>query len=182
VREAIAPIPENGCYGWFIWVNASKPCVSPRVIDRPVSDDRSFPTLPADVYQFAGLFGQLVTVFPSQGLIVARFGTDTGTIAGGAPWEEEFYRRVLASITDQQIEMPKPKPDATEVSREDVDRGFFEAAQHPEQFGGGEFPPPLPAAGPARARAVLIKLRPRRPARPASSRCACAARALGPPT
>jgi hypothetical protein len=152
------------------------------VIDRPVSDDRSFPTLPADVYQFAGLFGQLVTVFPSQGLIVARFGTDTGTIAGGAPWEEEFYRRVLASITDQQIEMPKPKPDATEVSREDVDRGFFEAAQHPEQFGGGEFPPPLPAAGPARARAVLIKLRPRRPARPASSRCACAARALGPPT
>ena len=22
VREAVAPIPQNGCYGWFIWVNA----------------------------------------------------------------------------------------------------------------------------------------------------------------
>ena len=163
MRESIAPISENGCYGWFIWLNASKPCVSPRVVDRPVSDERSFPTLPADVYQFAGLFGQLVTVFPSQGLVVARFGQDSGSIAGGASWEEEFYGRVLASITDGPIEMPDPKPDAGEVSREDVDRGFFEAAQHPEQYGGGEFPPPLPPAGPLRARATLIELRARRP-------------------
>ena len=107
MRESIAPISENGCYGWFIWLNASKPCVSPRVVDRPVSDERSFPTLPADVYQFAGLFGQLVTVFPSQGLVVARFGQDSGSIAGGASWEEEFYGRVLASITDGPIEMPE---------------------------------------------------------------------------
>jgi len=163
VREAVAPIPQNGCYGYLIWVNASKPCVAPRVVDRPVSDDRDFPTLPADVYQFAGLFGQLVTVFPAQGLIVARFGQDTGSIAGGAAWEEEFYRRVLGSITDGQIEMPNPKPDAGEVSREDVDRGFLDAVQHPEQYAGGELPPPLPPAGPARARATLIELRARRP-------------------
>ncbi len=163
VREAVAPIPQNGCYGYLIWVNASKPCVGPRVIDRPVSDDRDFPSLPADMYQFAGLFGQLVTVFPGEGLVVTRFGQDTGSIAGGAPWEEEFYRQVLGSITDQPIEMPKPKPDAGEVSREDVDRGFLDAIQHPEQYGGGELPPPLPPAGPARARATLIELRARRP-------------------
>lgn len=163
IREAITPVAQSGCYGWFIWLNASKPCVSPRVVDRPVSDDHMFPTLPADVYQFAGLFGQLVTVFPAEGLVVARFGNDNGSFAGGAPWEEEFYRRVLASVTDQQIDMPKPKPDAEDVSREDVDRGFFDAAQDPTLFGGGELPPPLPAAGPARARATLIKFRARRP-------------------
>ena len=163
VREAITPIAQNGCYGYFIWVNASKPCVGPRVIDRPVRDERDFPTLPADMYQFAGLFGQLVTVFPSQGLVVARFGQDSGSLAGGAPWEEQFYREVLDSITDEPIRMPKPKPDAGDVSREDVDRGFFEAAQHPDQYGAGVLPPPLPPAGPARARATLIELRNRRP-------------------
>jgi CubicO group peptidase (beta-lactamase class C family) len=157
VHEAISPIPQNGCYGWLIWVNASKPCVSPRVTDRSVSDDNMFPSLPADMYQFAGLFGQLVSVFPSEGLIVARFGNDNGSFAGGTPWEEEFYDRVLASITDQQIDMPKPKP-ASDVSREDVDRGFFEAAQHPDQAGGGEFPALLPPKGPPRARATLIDL------------------------
>ena len=164
MREAVAPIPQNGCYGYLIWVNASKPCVGPRVIDRPVSDDRDFPTLPADMYQFAGLFGQLVTVFPSQGLVVARFGQDSGSIAGGAPWEEEFYRRVLGSITDQPIEMPKPKPDAGEVSREDVDRGFLEADPAPRAISAAASsrrrcrPPGRPAR-----RATLIELRARRP-------------------
>jgi hypothetical protein len=158
VREAITPIPQSGCYGWLIWVNASKPCVSPRVVDRPVSDDNMFPSLPADMYQFAGLFGQLVSVFPSEGLIVARFGNDNGSFAGGTPWEEEFYDRVLASITDKPVDMPKPDPDAADVSREDVDRGFFEAAQHPDEAGGGVSPGLLPPKGPPRARATLIEL------------------------
>ena len=116
------------------------------------------------MYQFAGLFGQLVTVFPEPG--PGRRALRPGHAARSPaerPWEEEFYRHVLGSITDQPIEMPKPKPDAGDVSREDVDRGFFEAVQHPEQYGGGEFPPPLPPAGPARARATLIELRARRP-------------------
>jgi hypothetical protein len=126
------------------------------VTDRPVSDDRMFPSLPADVYQFAGLFGQLVTVFPGEGLVVARFGNDNGSFAGGTPWEEEFYDRVLAAITDGPVDMPKPKPDSQDVSREDVDRGFFEAAQHPEEAQGGEFPQTLPPKGPPRARATLI--------------------------
>jgi CubicO group peptidase (beta-lactamase class C family) len=163
VREAVTPVPQSGCYGWFIWVNAAKPCVSPRVVDRPVSDDRMFPSLPADLYQFAGLFGQLVTVFPSQGLVVARFGNDNGSSAGLPPWEEEFYDRVLASLTDQSVEAPRDAPEAGNVSREDVDRGFFEAAQHPEQAQGGEFPEPLPPKGPPRARAALIKLSAKHP-------------------
>lgn len=163
VRESISPVAQSGCYGWMIWLNASRPCVGPRVVDRPVSDERYFPTLPADAYQYAGLFGQLVTVFPSQGLIIARFGNDSGTIAGGAPWEEDFYGRVLRSITDEPIKLPKPDPDSDAVGRDDVDRGFFESLSRPDEILQGESPPPLPAAGPARARATLIKFRAKRP-------------------
>ena len=159
VRESITPIAQNGCYGWFIWVNAAKPCVSPRVVDRPVSDERDFPTLPADAYQFAGLLGQLVTVFPSQGLVVARFGVDSGSIAGGSDWEEEFYRQVLGSITDAPVKFPKPAHASGDVSREDVDRGFPASLARPQDVIEGESPPPLPPAGPKRARAVLIALR-----------------------
>ena len=163
VTEAITPVAQSGCYGWFIWVNAAKPCVSPRIVDRPVSDDRMFPSLPADLYQFAGLFGQLVTVFPSEGLIVARFGQDNGGTIGVPPWEEEFYGRVLAAITDKPVDMPKPDPDASDVSREDLDRGFFDAAQNPDEAQGGAFPETLPPKGPPRARAALIEMPRTRP-------------------
>jgi CubicO group peptidase (beta-lactamase class C family) len=163
VREAITPLPQSGCYGWFIWLNASKPCVKPRVIDRPVSDERDFPRLPADAFQFAGLLGQLVTVFPGEGLVVARFGVDSGSIAGGSDWEQEFYARVLGSIVDRPVELPKPAPDAGAVSREDVDRGFADSLSRPDEILAGEIPPPLPPAGPGRARAALIKLRATRP-------------------
>lgn len=160
VREAVTPIPQSGCYAWFIWVNASKPCVSPRIGERPVSDERMFPSLPADAYQFAGLLGQLVTVFPSQGLVVARFGVDS---VSGGNWEEEFYGQVLGSIVDEPVEPPKPPPDAGDVSREDVDRGFQDSLARPQEVLEGERPPPLPPQGPARARATTIEPRSKRP-------------------
>ena len=99
VREATSATPTNGCYGWLIWVNAAAPCVGPTVSERPVEQGRDFPDLPADMYKFAGLFGQLVTVFPSQELVVVRTGQDPAlAFAGGADWEHGLYRRVLDSI------------------------------------------------------------------------------------
>jgi CubicO group peptidase (beta-lactamase class C family) len=162
VAEAITPVEQSGCYGYFIWLNASKPCVLPRITERPVSDDRLFPSLPADAYQFAGLLGQLVTVFPSQGLVVARFGSDN---PAGSNWEEDFYGRVLDSIVDEPVERPKPAPDAGSVSRDDVDRGFQDSLARPQDVLEGEVPPPLPPAGPARARATEIEPRSARPTR-----------------
>jgi CubicO group peptidase (beta-lactamase class C family) len=159
VREAVEPIPESGCYGWLIWLNASKPCVGPRIVDRPVTDSRSFPSLPADAYQYSGLFGQWVTVFPSQGVVVVRTGFDTATFDGDTAWQEEMYRRILDSITDDRGRFPKPAADASNVSDQDVDRGFFQAAFDPGAYIGSAAPPPLPPAGPARARAALIKFR-----------------------
>jgi CubicO group peptidase (beta-lactamase class C family) len=159
VTEAVTPSEQNGCYGYLIWVNASYPCVGPRVADRPVEDHRDFESLPADVYQYAGLFGQWVTVFPSQGLLVVRTGQDNGTFTGDAGWQEEMYKRMLGAITDEPVPTPDPSPGVDEVSTEDADHGFFEAGQHPEQYSQGQDPPPLPPAGPLRARATLIEPR-----------------------
>ncbi|MGI8460649.1 MAG: serine hydrolase domain-containing protein [Solirubrobacterales bacterium] len=159
VSEALTPVATNGCYGYLIWLNASKPCVGPRVVDRPVDNERDFETLPTDVFQYAGLFGQWVTVFPSQGIVVVRTGQDNGTFTGAFGWQEEMYRRILGSITDDPVTSPGPAPDAEEVSKDDVDRGFFEAGQNPDQYSQGNDPPPLPPAGPGRARATLIEPR-----------------------
>jgi CubicO group peptidase (beta-lactamase class C family) len=159
VREAITPSKQNGCYGYLIWVNSSFPCVGPRVVDRPVENHRDFESLPPDMYQYSGLFGQWVTVFPSQGLLVVRTGQDTGTFTGDAGWQEEMYKRMLAAITDDPAPTPDPSPGADEVSTEDVDHGFFEAAQNPEVYSQGQDPPPLPPPGPLRARATLIESR-----------------------
>ena len=72
------------------------------------------------MYQYAGLFGQWVTVFPSQGLLVVRTGQDTGSFTGDAGWQEEMYRRMLASITDGPITSPDPAPGADEFYHADL--------------------------------------------------------------
>ncbi len=156
VRQALTPTDTSGCYGYFIWLNASKPCVGPRVVDRPVTDERMFPGLPADTYQYSGLFGQWVTVFPSYGIIVARNGVDTGSFTGDSAWQEDLYRMVLKAVKDPPGKLPKPKPNVDAVSDTDSDRGIFEALADPETFSGGVLPPPLPPAGPSRSRATLI--------------------------
>ena len=164
VHAAYRATRTNGCYAWMIWVNAKKPCVGPRVGERPVSDSREFPELPADMYRFAGLFGQIVAVFPSQGVIVVRTGqeADAGGFAGGGDYQNELFRRVLGAITDQRIKPPSDADGAGGVSREDVDGGFQTAVFEPEQYAGGFLTPPLPPAGPTRARAVILEQASRR--------------------
>ncbi len=66
---------------------------------------------------------------------------------------------MLGSITDEPVHFPTAAPDAGEVSREDVDHGFAESLQHPDEYSQGSYPPPLPPAGPLRARATLIEPR-----------------------
>jgi len=159
VSEAIAPSPTNGCYGYLVWVNAGAPCIGPRIQERPVSDLRDFPDLPADMYRFSGLFGQLVTMFPTQGIVVVRTGQDPGLVfAGGADWEHGLYRRVLDAVTDQRIVPPGPARPNGGSSRDNSDAGFQNSLREPDQYSQGSNPPPLPPAGPARARAVQLEL------------------------
>lgn len=162
VREAIAPSPTNGCYGYLIWVNAGTPCIGPTIGERPVTRERDFPSMPADMYSYSGLFGQRVTVFPSLGLLVVRTGQDPN-IAGsvGPGWEEELYRLVLAAVTDQPVvpggDGPPPQGDT-----KSADYGFQTALLEPGEYSKGQNPDPLPPAGPGRARAAQLSLARRR--------------------
>jgi CubicO group peptidase (beta-lactamase class C family) len=157
VRRAVEPSKTNGCYGWLIWVNAAAPCIGPTVVNRPVENSRDFPDLPADFYNFSGLFGQRVTVFPTQDIVIVRTGQDPGLVpAGQASWEHELYVRVLGAITDQKIDPPADAPRVNE-EREDVDYGFGSALSEPDQYSKGTVQDPLPPAGPARARATLFR-------------------------
>jgi CubicO group peptidase (beta-lactamase class C family) len=156
MERSVAPSETNGCYGWLIWVNAAQPCIGVTIEKRGVKNSRDYPDLPADFYTFSGLFGQRVTVFPTQDLVIVRTGQDPGLIpAGQASWEHELYTRVLGSITDQKIEKPGEAPRVNE-EREDVDYGFQTAFSEPDQYSKGAVQDPLPPAGPVRARAAVI--------------------------
>ena len=118
------------------------------------------------MYKFSGLFGQLVTVFPSQGLTVVRLGQDPGLLpSGGSDWEHGLYDRVLDAITDQEVVRPGPELPGGGGGREDSDSGFQNALARPDQYSKGAVQDPLPPAGPARARAAQLALTRTRPGR-----------------
>jgi hypothetical protein len=154
--QAIAPSATNGCYGWLIWVNAGAPCIGPTVEERPVEPGRDFPELPSDMYQFAGLFGQRVTVFPALGLHLVRTGHDPSFTGGD--WENQLYLKVLAAVTDQQVERPGEPRQSPGAKGSDVDYGFGTSLREPDQYGRGVVQDPLPPAGPARARTAYLQL------------------------
>jgi CubicO group peptidase (beta-lactamase class C family) len=180
VSEAVAPSPTNGCYAWLIWVNAAAPCVGPTISERPVKNSRDFPDLPADLYRFSGLFGQLVTVFPTQELVVVRTGQDPGLVfAGGSDWEHELYKRVLGAVTDEKITPPGPSP--TGPPQPNADYGFQTSLREPDQYSKANDPDPLPPAGPERARATRLRLAAERvrPGGVVLARLSCPRRWLG---
>ncbi|WP_205696627.1 serine hydrolase [Conexibacter sp. SYSU D00693] len=161
VRESTAPSATNGCYGWMHWVNGGKPCIGPRITDRPKSPTRDFPGLPSDMFRFSGLLGQLVTVFPSQGIVVVRNGIDTFVdFTGGGGWELGLYERVLGSLRDgTPVESPGDAAQASRIEeRPGEDVGFQKAVLELDQVTAPFLSGALPAAGPQRARALRLRL------------------------
>jgi CubicO group peptidase (beta-lactamase class C family) len=160
VTKAVTPSKTNGCYGWLIWVNAGTPCIGPTITSRPVSATYDFPTLPRDMYRFSGLFGQLVTVFPSLDVVVVRNGQDPGLVnfTGGANWELGLYDRVLNSIRDTKVDRPAPGTVPPNPDDPDNDYGFQTALTEPDQVAKGLIQDPLPPAGPRRARAPQFEV------------------------
>ena len=160
VREAVTPSATNGCYGYLIWVNAAKPCIGPTITSRPVRQQRYFPDLPTDTFHFEGLFGQVVTVMPSLGIVVARNGVQTvADFAGGGDSEGELYQRILAALTDGSA--PKVDPAGATVRGDTIpnpDEGFQKSLTDPTDALQPYTTPPLPAAGPGRSRALRLRL------------------------
>ena len=158
VERAVTPSATNGCYGWLIWVNAGKPCVGPRISERPVKPTVEFPTLPRDMYRFVGLFGQLVTVFPTQELVVVRTGQDPQLHSSDGGWEKGLYDRVLGAIRDAKVQRPTGDDPAPVRDEPNPDQGFQNALAEPDQYSKGVQQDPLPPAGPQRARAPRFEL------------------------
>lgn len=159
VRAALTPTLTNGCYGWLIWLNAAKPCIAPTVTERPVNDRQNFPGLPADLYRFSGLFGQLVSTFPSQDLVVVRTGQESDAInfSGGAGYEDTLYRKVLGAITDQAVTVDENPPSVPgDAGQENPDKGFQYSFSEPDEYGAPFGTGGLPEAGPFRQRAAML--------------------------
>lgn len=160
IDEALRPLATNGCYGWLIWNNGGKPCVHATVASRGVDDEPEFPGLPRDLWNFSGLFGQVVTVMPTQDIEVMRTGQDPNLLPIGLPnWEAELYRQILASVTDQKVSVPA-KPFEAQQTHIDGNNGYgaLNAVTEPEQVAQPWLLPALPPAGPGRARALRVRL------------------------
>lgn len=177
VREAVRPTATNPGYGWMFWLNRGDWYIGPRVQSRPVYDHRMVPGIPADMYQMSGLFDQRVTVFPSQELLFVRNGTSAGegvNLAGGGNWEAEIYGMLMDAVIDEPV---PPPPAEEQAPREatDPDRGFQTSLFEPGEYGDPFVPESLPPAGPARARAVRLRIMPTVSKRRARVRVTCVA-------
>jgi hypothetical protein len=140
------------------------------------------PGLPADLWQMNGLMDQRVTAFPEQELLFVRTGTFGGTgvaIADGSSWELPVYKKLLAAVTDGEPKRTTPVEDPAQ-ERPDPDFGFQTALLEPEKYAAPFVLPPLPAAGPERARALRLRLAHQRVSRRGvvSVRATCPARAV----
>ncbi len=82
-----APAAKRGQYGAHFWLNRGSP-------DKP--ENRTFPSLPPDLFYCSGYQGQSVVIIPSRDLVVVRLGMTT---KGG--WDlEEFIGDVLKAFPD----------------------------------------------------------------------------------
>jgi CubicO group peptidase (beta-lactamase class C family) len=136
VREAVQPSEPYGCYGFLIWTDATRECNGQML------------GLPRDMFQYSGLLGQLITVFPSQGVVTVRTGVDA------VGWNQrQFHDMVLGAITDTPVATPHLPPDPSVVHRIE---GYEPFEREPVALVEGVVQPPLPPAGPWRARATVI--------------------------
>jgi len=141
--EALAPGRRNPCHGWLTWLNAAGGCNGDGL--------HLFPGLPPDLWTWRGRYDQRVVVIPTLGLMIVRFGASGGDARSAddqATWELGVLRMVLAAVRDRT-------PASTPVTGSPpvTDEPYTDDAR-----AATEAPPPLPAAGPRRARAPQVTL------------------------
>jgi CubicO group peptidase (beta-lactamase class C family) len=167
VREATAPSPTNGGYGWYIWVNEGHRFVEPTVDRRDERDRSIVASAPPDMYLFAGLLEQRIIVIPSRDMVIVRLGVPGSQPAESDPFsyalttgsgelDHELVRGVMRAVVD------KPYPDAGPYqpkgpsTQPTPDYGFQKSATEQDDLDAARNAPPLPPSGPARARALQL--------------------------
>ena len=167
-REAVQPSPSNGGYGWYFWVNRGTSFVAPTADRRDVRQRRIVESAPPDMFLFAGLFEQRIIVIPSLGMVLVRLGTPGSRSGESDPFalllttasaelDHEFTRLVMRAVTDVQV--PDAGPYQAKGPQEpapDPNYGFLKSAQEQDHFQAARTVPPLPPAGPPRARATHV--------------------------
>ena len=91
VKYTTTPTPKapKGEYGAYWWLNAGNP------VD---SENRLYPSVPADLYLARGYEGQNVIVIPSRNLVLVHLGACIPPSGPGAWNPEEFIADVLKAI------------------------------------------------------------------------------------
>ena len=110
-----APAATNGGYGLLVWTNRGDSYVTAAALTRKVKDHPWLESAPRDTYALSGLFDQMTYVIPSLDMVVVR----TGWLAGDQ-WKHEFFRILMAGVSDVHIADPGPYPDGSSVDLTDL--------------------------------------------------------------
>lgn len=143
LRAALTPSARNPCMGWLMWLNAKTNCNG--------SGRRLLPGLPTDLWSWAGYLDQRVTVIPSLGLLVVRYGTTAGDQREGTDaltWERDVLLQLVAAVRDTPF---SPHPD-----RYDIPPAIGDTYRDNVTAGWAPLPS-LPRAGPIRARVPHVR-------------------------
>ncbi|MCK9249951.1 MAG: beta-lactamase family protein [Solirubrobacteraceae bacterium] len=145
--------PANGCYGLLFWTNAGDTCTNPRVLSRETRSSPYASFAPRDAFRISGLGDQTVWIVPSQGLVVVRFGPETS----GAG-EALLAASLRAIRTPERLTVEDVPPAAPPVV--DGDPNAVTSLLDLESIlAFAQVVPPLPPAGPKRARTTQIATR-----------------------
>jgi CubicO group peptidase (beta-lactamase class C family) len=163
VKEFQTAAPTNPAYSLFFWVNSGDTLINATVDKRDVRDGGLIPGAPKDLYEMNGLFGQRVTIIPSLGLVLTRNGPVSGGQDPSGPADEDEFDHAFVGGAIDALRSPDLPPFPPYQHRDstapnDPDYGFFKSMQESENvlIAATNDLPPLPPAGPARARAARL--------------------------
>ncbi len=95
----------NPSYGYLWWLNGQESFIPPGF---SFSIQRSLtPEAPADMYSAVGLNAQILSIVPSQDLVVIRMGADPGSLFEFKSEKWERLNNVLNINTSTEVEKPK---------------------------------------------------------------------------
>ncbi len=115
VEQMSAPTSTNGGYGLLVWTNRGDSYVTTAALTRKIKDHPWLEAAPRDTYALSGLFDQMTYVIPSLDMVVIR----TGWLAGDQ-WKHEFFRLLMAAVSDVHIADPGPYRDGGSADLTDL--------------------------------------------------------------
>lgn len=167
VEEATSSSPTNPGYGYLIWVNAGRRFIEPTADRRDERERPIVASAPPDMFLFAGLLEQRVIVIPSRDLVIVRLGSPgSGPLesdpfsyaltTGPAELDHELVRGVMRAVVDQPYPDAGPYDPRGPSSQPSPDYGLQKSATEQDDLNAARDRPPLPPAGPPRARALQL--------------------------